>query len=216
MRKKLAALVLAVLCLTAAAGAAAGKRDAETPSLYDRGLEVVQVLSEMAGSEEYVDAFASDSDIKSILQDIGGGYSAPKAVYALSVADAEMEQLVALIGLELDDVSDELKAFLMQRMLGSLTTRANSLDGAQTLAAASICTYAKTFVDESAEGDVVYLYTYDGAAPVAVTFTIGEDHTVTASGVFVLCDDFASGSAEEIADFFDYITVDVAEVQPEE
>lgn len=216
MREKLAALVLTASCLTAAVGAA-GERDTETAALYEKGLEVVQVLSEMAGSEEYVDAFTSDSDIKAILvQDVGGDYSAPKAVYALSVASGEMERTAARIGLELDDASDELKAFLMQRILGALPNRANSLDGAPTLAAANVCAYQKTFVDEAVEGDVIYLYTYEDTAPVAVIFTTGEDHTVTASGVFILCDSFPSGSAQEIADFFDYITVDVTEVQPEE
>ncbi len=215
MRKKLAALLLAA-CLTAGAGTGACAAEEETaPSLYDRGLEVVHMLAEMAQSEEWVGMFTDEGQIRSAVEGVADGdYSAPKAVYALSVADDELERLAALSGL--GDLSDELKAYFLQRMMGSLMNRVNSLDGAEILAAANICTYAKTFVDESAEGDFIYLYAYEGAAPVAVTFTTGEDHTVTASGAFVLCDDFTCGSAEEIADFFDYITVDVAEVQPEE
>lgn len=215
MRKKIAALLLAA-CLTAGAGtgACAAKEDLEAPSLYDRGLEVVQVLAEMAQSEEWVDGLTGDSEISSIVQEAAGDYAAPKAVYSLSVTDEELERLAAIN--ELEGASEEIKAFLMQRMLVSLITRTNSLDGPKNLAAASICTYARTFVDEGAEGDVIYLYAYEDAAPVAVTFTLGEDHTVTASGAFVLCDDFSCGSAGEIADFFDYVTVDVAQILPEE
>ena len=81
--------------------------------------------------------------------------------------------------------------------------------------ASSVCTVGKTFVNENATEDVIYLYTYENALPVAVTFTIGEDQAVSASGVFVMYDGFTCGSADEIKSFFSDIIVDVTEVQPE-
>ena len=76
------------------------------------------------------------------------------------------------------------------------------------LAAASVCTAGKTFVHDQAQ-DMIYLYVFANSAPVAVTFTVGEDHTVSASGMFVVYDDFPCGSAGEIEAFFEELEVHV-------
>ena len=73
----------------------------------------------------------------------------------------------------------------------------------------------KTFVSENAFENVINIYVYEGAAPVAVTFTLGEDQTVSATGTFLLYDGFTCGSAEEIKAVFSDITVQVTEVVPE-
>ena len=62
---------------------------------------------------------------------------------------------------------------------------------------------------------MIYLYTYDNAVPAAVTFSVGEDHTISANGIFVLYDKFADGSADEIKSSFSNIKVEVTEVSPE-
>lgn len=60
---------------------------------------------------------------------------------------------------------------------------------------------------------MIYLYTYENAFPVAVTFTVGEDGSVSASGIFVLYEEFTCGSAEEIEAFFSDLGVVVNEVK---
>ena len=183
-------------------------------SLYEQGLEIVQVMSEMTQNEEYVDIHTGNSGIKTIIQNISAGdYSSPKAVYAISVTDENLGAMAELNNL--DSASKELKTFLTQRVFGSLMTQINGRSGVENLAAASVCTVSKTFVDENATDDVIYLYTYENAIPVAVTFVIGENHSVSASGVFVMYDEFASGSVEEMESFFSNITVDIKEVLPE-
>lgn len=209
----LAIIVLAVFVLSLAA-CSDSKEHAESKSLYAQGLEVVQMMSEMTRSEEYINIHTGDSAIKTIIQNIGTGeYSSPKAVYAISIAD---EQLVAMAELSsLENASDELQTFLMQRILGSLMTQINGMSGVENLAASSVCTVGKTFVDENAEGNVIYLYTYDNATPVAVTFTVGENHAVSANGVFVMYDEFTCGSVDQIKSFFSDIIVEVTEIYPE-
>lgn len=59
---------------------------------------------------------------------------------------------------------------------------------------------------------MIYLYTYDNAKPVAITFTVGEDGSVSASGTFVMYDKFNCGSVEEIKAFFSDLNVEVIEV----
>ena len=188
---------------------------AGTKSLYAQGLEVVQLMSEMAQSEEYVKFYTGSDEIGSMIQTIGSGdFASPQAVYAISVAD---ENLSAIMGLgNLDGVSEKLQGFLKQRVLASLVTQVNAMGGTESLAASSICTAGKIFVNEGATEDVIYLYVYENAAPVAVTFIIGENQAVSASGMFILYDGFTCGSAEEIKSFFQYITVEVSEVLPEQ
>jgi len=209
-----AVIILALAMALSFSACGSNKDHAETKSLYAQGLEVVQLMAEMTNTEAYIDIHTGDSAIKDIIQSISNGdYSAPKAVYAISITD---ENLTAMAELgNLDNASEELKSVLMQRVLGSLIPQINGMSGVENLAASSVCTVGKTFVDENAAENAIYLYTYENATPVAVTFTVGEDQAVSASGVFVMYDGFTCGSADEIKSFFSDITVEVKEVSPE-
>ena len=188
--------------------------NAETRSLYAQGLEVVQLMSEMTQTEEYTELHTGSGEIKEIVEQLGTAeYSVPKAVYVISVAE---ETLAGMAGFsDMAGASEELKDFLMQRTLSALMTQVTAMDGVENLAAASVCTVGKTFINENAADNIIYLYTYDNAVPVAVTFIVGEDQTVSANGVFVLYDGFSCASADEIKSFFGDISVEVTEVLPE-
>lgn len=215
--KKVLKILSAAMILVLVLGLSACKNNesnVETKSLYTQGLEVIQLMFEMTQSEEYIDLCGGSSEIKSVVQNIStGDYTTPKAVYAISISD---ENLAAIAELnKMDNSSKGLKSFLMQRILGSIMTRINGMGGVDNIAAASICTGGKTFVCENVNENVIYLYTYDNAVPVAVTFTVGEEHAISASGVFVINDKFRDGSADEIKSSFNDITVEVTEVLPE-
>ena len=212
--KKLIALVLALVIMVLSLSACSNNEsNSKTKSLYAQGLEIVQLMSEMTRTEEYVDIHTGDSEIKTIISDIStGDYSSPKAVYAISISDENLAAMAELDSLE--NASEELKTFLMNRVLGSLMTQINGMSGVEKLAASSVCTVGKSFVNENATDNVIYLYTYENALPVAVTFTVGEDQAVSASGVFVLYDEFTCDSADEIKAFFNDFA-EVTEVQPE-
>ena len=212
--KKLIALVLALVIMVLSLSACSNNEsNSKTKSLYAQGLEIVQLMSEMTRTEEYVDIHTGDSEIKTIISDIStGDYSSPKAVYAISISDENLAAMAELDSLE--NASEELKTFLMNRVLGSLMTQINGMSGVEKLAASSVCTVGKSFVNENATDNVIYLYTYENALPVAVTFTVGEDQAVSASGVFVLYEEFTCDSADEIKASFNDIA-EVTEVQPE-
>lgn len=208
------AITIALVMVLSLTACFSNESDTETKSLYVQGLEVVQLMSEMTQTEEYVDIHTGNSEIKAVIEKISiGDYSAPKNVYSISITDENLAAMTELTNL--DNASEELKNFLMQRVLGSLMTQINGMSGVANLAAASVCTVGKTFVDENADGNVIYLYTYENATPVAVTFTVGEDKAVSATGVFVMYDGFTCGSADEIKSFFSDITIEVTEVLPE-
>ncbi len=183
----------------------------ETDSLYAHGLEVIALMEEMLRTE-YPELMTTDEEILSAIQGgFGDDFSEPKAVYSICVGEDVLTTVEEFNRLE--DASDDLKDYFMQKLLGSLVNRVNGLGGSADLAAASICTAEKLFVEETASENVIYLYTYDDAVPVAVTFLVGEDHAVSASGMFVLYEDFACGSAGEIKAYFAGIPVEVDEVR---
>ena len=206
--------VLIGLIIVLSLSACSDKGNAERKSLYEQVLEIVQLLSEMTQTEGYADVYTGNSEVKAVIQSIStSDYSSPKAVYAISAADDDLAAMVELN--RLGNVSDELKNFLLRRARSALMTQINSMSGVENLAASSVCTAGKSFVNENAAEDVIYLYTYENARPIAVTFTIGENHSVSASGMFVMYDGFTCGSAAEIESFFSDISVDVSEVLPE-
>lgn len=214
IRSTLSGLAIVVALIMIFNLSACGKKnDTETKSLYAQGLEIVQLMSEMTQIEEYVELYSGSNEIKTIIQNIGiGDFSSPKAVYAISIAE---DDLAAMVGSNQDNVSEELKNYIMQKSLASLMMQINGMSSVENLAASSVCTVGKTFVNENVTEDVIYLYVYENAIPVAVTFTIGENQAVSASGIFIMYDGFTCGSADEIKSFFNDITVNVSEVLPE-
>ena len=183
-------------------------------SLYEQGMEVVALMAEMTRTEEYVQAHTGSPEIMEIVQGIAeGDFSTPKAVYSITAKD---EVLFGLLEIdEPEGVSEELKKALLNRTLGSLMTQINGMAGVEKLAASSVCTVGKTFVNEQLTDNVIYLYTFENALPVAVTFTVGEDGAVSAGGNFIMYEDFTCDSIEEIQAFLAEISVEVKEVAAE-
>lgn len=185
--------------------------EASSQSLYEQGLEVVSLMDEMVRSDEYVSTFTDSDDIVEKIQSIRDGeFSTPKAVYAISVSQDRLMYREE-IG-DLEGMSEELKGVLYDRIFESLITQMNGMGGVVSLAASSVCTVEKAFVNRDVTDNVIYLYTYENAAPVAVTFVVGEDGAVSASGWFILYEEFACDSAEEIEASFGAFTVEVSEV----
>ena len=213
MKKAIAfVLILTVILGLAACGAVNETKEAK--SLYTHGLDVISMLSEMTRSENFIGIYTANSEIKDIILALGDhSYETPDAVYAITVPEDTLMGMAELGNL--GDTSDELKNYLTQRVMASLMSQINAMSGVENLAASSVCTVGKTFVSENATENVIYIYVYEGTAPVAVTFTLGEDHTVSATGTFIFYEDFDCGSAEEIQNTFSDIVVNVTEVSPE-
>jgi len=212
--KKTIAFVLVLTIILGLAACGAAKEVKESKALYAHGLEVVSMLSEMTRSENFIGIYTANSEIKDIILTLGeNSYEQPDAVYAITVPEDTLTGMAELSNLE--GASQELKIYLMQRVMASLMSQINAMSGVENLAASSVCTVGKTFVSENATENVIYIYVYEGTAPVAVTFTLGEDHTVSATGTFIFYDGFTCGSAEEIQSVFSDIAVNVTEITPE-
>lgn len=217
--KKVIAFVLTLLCIFTLGGCIDG-RNAGNNSLYAQGLEIVQLMSEMARNEEYLEGYGwyiSDFDETNAIA--SADYSIPSAVYSISIPDTN-HIFAAMAGSSnlLDEASDELKALLAHRILSSLIVNINGHGSDGALVVATVLTAEKNFVNKNVTNDVIYLYTFKDAYPIAVIFNVGEDHAISATGQFVLGDDtLTSGSADEIEsylrDFYE-IPVDVSQIFP--
>ncbi len=185
-----------------------GVTDSELPSLEVRGMQIVSMLEEIAESDDYLSIYSSDSDMMSIVHSFAeGDHSDPKAIYRLTLSE---ESVKSLCGTDiLTSLSPELQAFLESRVQASIINIANARGGSTALAATSICTAGKTFVSDEITADTIYLYTFENAVPVAVSFTVGEANTVSASGTFLIAEELNTDSPETIREFFSEIDLSV-------
>lgn len=191
--KKCMTIVLAVLVTLVLCGC--GNAAPKERSLYTQGLDVANLVVQAAQSDAYLDQLSGNASLREILEDAAqGDYSTPKAVYELRFSSLPEES---------DTLPEPLAKALHQQLLPTLISQLNAAAGAETLAAASVCTMSKTFVASDATDDTLYLYQYETGYPIAVIFTPGEDGAVSARGCFLLCPDVPQqGTAEEIADSF--------------
>ncbi len=182
-------------------------------SLYEQGLELITLMQEMAGNDTYMSLYSSSTELQEIISVVAeGDYSAPKEVYKITID----EKLLLSLGGEvsMDGMSEQLQEYMCARLYASIATQLNArLGGANVLAAASICTASKTFVNSEITENMIYLYTYENAKPVVITFIPGEDNTVSASGYFILCEEPETDTLEELKEYLDVFagTIEVVE-----
>ena len=204
MMKNIFAACLASLMLLSSCGVT----ESELPSLEVRGMQIISMLEEIAESEEYLSIYSSDKELLNIIASFAeGDHSDPKTIYRLTLSE---ESVKSLCGTDiLTFLSPELQSFLESRVQASVINIANARGGSTALAATSICTAGKTFVSDEITADTIYLYTFENAVPVAVSFTVGEGHTVSASGTFLIPEELNTDSPESIKEFFSEIDLDV-------
>lgn len=203
MKRTIGAALLAAALLLG--GCQAGRPD---KSLYQHGLEVVALMEEMAGNPTYLSLFSGNEAVLAVLAEAAqGDFSQPKAAYRITLPPSALHS-------EVEGLSGALRENLEARLAAAVFTQVNAMGGAEQLAAASICTAGKVFVSDELEENAIYLYTYENAVPAAVSFSRGEDGTVSASGVLVLYDGFSAGAAPEVKAFLAELGVEVEEVSP--
>lgn len=179
MRKLTAVLLGLALILPAGCGEA----KKEPPTLYDKGLAVVATLAgELNG--EYVGYFISTEVAKLAEELAEQDYSDPVCVYELKYADGGLKRFLLTV------TGDDIPQEVMDRM-GGFTYLANMLNGRKGtdyLALSSILTATELFVNETVTQDAAYLYFYEDAYPVLVSYQAGEDGAVYAVGSFLFSD----------------------------
>lgn len=174
-----------------------GTQKTAEKSLREQGMDIIKVMEEMVKSEDYGSLMSGSADLEEIrLQLAAGDYTSPAAVYEISVPT--IWSILALAGESEDsyDFSDTLKKQLDIKSASALTGQLNAMKGTVALAGTSLYTAGKTFVSDELTENTIYLYTFQNGYPIAVVFTAGEDHAVTAQGTFILWEDIDGESME--------------------
>ena len=199
--------VLTVLGLTACGS------NKEEVSLYEQGLEVVSLMEEMANSESYIQLFTGNTEINEIIQNIAeGDYSQPAAVYEVIIPE-DNYQIVFESAEVQTTMSEELERTMQKKVNAALVTQINALGSSMNLAASTVCTAGKSFIDQGFEQDMIYIYTYENTAPVAITFLQEEDGIVSATGSFLINEELQELTEETIALLFEDMNVTVQKVE---
>jgi len=209
--KKIISIMMMIMVMSLCA-CAETKGVVSEKTLYEHGMDVIKIMAEASRAEEYVEIYTGGPELKEIIRTIGeGDYSAPNAVYSVRISE---EAVLGILGMEnLDGYSDALKETLLSRTFGALITQINGYAGVNKLAASSVLALGKSFVDTALTEEVIYIYAFENAFPVAVTFTIGENGAVTAGGNFVMYEDFTCRSLEEVQEFFGEFGATVLEIK---
>ncbi len=190
------------------------EKEEKEVSLYERGLEAISIMKEMAGNDEFISLFTVDAELRSILQEAGqGDFSQPAAVYRIRFPKAAfLSSLLDFAETDLENLSPSLEESLKSKAFSSVFTQINArFGGNNALAASSICIAERIFVYDGMKENEIYLYTYENAVPVAVTFLKGENGAVSATGRFVFYDNSKADTSDK--DIIELLTVFGANIE---
>lgn len=219
--KRIGCLILALgmmLSVTACSGAgeSRGKEEKSEKSLYEQGLEVVELMGKMARSTDYLSLMGgSRAEVIELLRNAGRGSSSePEAVYCVTMSSFAVRKLLEEEAGESVKISSTLREEMEKRAMSSIASRINAEAGQMALMSASICTAGKLFVDHEVTENMMYIYVYEDSFPAAVAFIPGEDGAVSATGVFILNEDFAEDPETYLDEYADEIDIKVEDVTP--
>lgn len=100
-------------------------------------------------------------------------------------------------------ISDQLKRVMEKKAISAVVTQINAYGGATNLAASTVCTAGQSFVNDQLEEDIIYIYLYEEAKPVAVTFLSEGNGIVSANGCFLMLDEAESFGENELISLFE-------------
>lgn len=193
--------------------AACGKKSEEQKSgksLYEHGLELISLMEEMAGSEEYISILSTSEDIKDILLEAGkGDFSNPKTVYRITISGTGFFEMAEA---DIGQLSDTLQENIKSRMTSVFSNQINALGGTANLAASAVCTAEKVFVYPELKESQIYLYIFENAVPAVAAFTPGEDGAVSAKSSFILFDNIETYLAPETNAFLESFGVTIEDI----
>lgn len=184
-----------MLCLMFFLTAGCGEKPKDRPTLYDKGLSCVVTLSEEL-DEEYIGYFSSYGGLTDLVKEFAKqDYSEPKSVYELTYSDGGLKQFLTFV---IGESAKEIPDAVRDRMGGFsyLANIVNARKGSDYLAASSILTAEELFVNEAVTKDSAYIYFYEDAYPVMVSFHAGEDGAVHAVGNYIFSDEMKAQGAD--------------------
>lgn len=158
--------------------------------LYDRGLEVAEIMDGIVKSESYCRLLSGSDSIDEFRKQklVADDYDSPTHVYSITVPSAD--ELLGTMGEDSTELYNELSDLLKEQIdkrigFNYIINTINAKEGGTTMIAASSLYNAVTSFDNvSLSDDIAYLYVFEDGMPIIVVFTAGENG-VGANGYFM-------------------------------
>lgn len=184
MKKVLSGLICAVIIFS-------GCADAQKPVeinkfLVTESVALTQVMCELANDADYNKIFTvSDEMGKIVAQMAAQNYAKPEKVYLMKLPDTLLRDFLQTQG-EMT-VSDALLEKIQQKWNAtSFASMLNGYLGVETLAASSVVTWEKSYIQPKGwTGNVMLLLDYDGEFSSLVSFTQSGDGVINAASSFL-------------------------------
>ncbi len=189
---KLTAVLTSAAVLTGCAGS--------DKSLYEHGMDVVTDMYALASDSDYAEAMlgSANDEMAEIIEHISeGDNTAPTGVYEIGPAEEVLEELLDSADIKLTEEQEDIIA---ARLHGSVASQINAGYGVAAIAASSAFSGSKLFVTTEEVNGMMYLYVFEDAFPVLVTFVQGEDGATSASGTFLLGEGFDELDGKELTE----------------
>lgn len=194
MKKVILILTVLVLCISMVSCSGASK------SALDRGDEIVELVSEMIKSDEYINIILGNVSLyDEMLAEIKSmDFSKVTAIYELKFSQDELIEIMAANRGNIDKLPKSLKDRFVQGLGSSLISRINSQAGTDELLISSVFNASKCFVDKSIKENQYLLYVFESGYSMLISFIPHEDGAVTASGSLILNDSLELDNADQI------------------
>jgi len=191
MKNKLLTVFLCLALLTGVLSSCATK----DKFLKECGEDVISMMVEMLENDEYKEIYGvSDQYDETISKLREGNYEKRAEIYELTVP---IDQLLEK-SFDEDDFSKDVYTYLCSSAYTSFVSRINIASGVDSVATSSMFTAQKCFTNNKVEENTIYLYVFEDAYPIAVTFTVSGDNTLRALGNFILNDEFDTDDEDSI------------------
>lgn len=165
-------------------------------SLYDRSLDMIGALSELVADENYRNNVGLPKKLEGIVSSLlEMNYSKPYAVYRVANLDNILEFIISGVSVTLDD---DIKKYIEIDFSDGICNMILSSYGSEAIAANAIFNINNVFTDENVTENEMFIYVYEDAYPVAVTYIIGENGAVLANASYLISDEFIGTDIDEL------------------
>lgn len=195
-------LVTLLLCIS---GCGKSKKPKDSLSsdiesdLYDKGISMIESLEALKNDAGYI----RNTGLTSELQDV---YQKLKAVECNTLVDVfrvshledSVETFIAIAPEKMDDDSKKYYKENMVRSMGNMIV--NYSAGVKELAVIGTINYETSFVNKKLATSEAYIYCYQDAYPILVTYIPGADGSVRAKATYLFADSLINAEPEVLGD----------------
>ena len=193
MKKSILILTVLVLCISMVSCNGASK------SALDRGDEIVELVSEMVNSDEYINIMLGNvSACEDLLSEIREVEFSSAAIYELKVSEDELIELLTAKRGDANKLSESLQDKLVDGLGSSFASYINLGTSTEKMVMSSVFNASKCFVDKSIKENQYLLYVFESGYSMLISFVPHEDGAVTASGNLILNDRLELDTADQV------------------